>query len=295
MSDTVYKNFRLDEMEFQFNPRVSVKNYPELNEARFKASRATRSKLKSYCNVSYGESPRAVLDIFPAERAKAPVQLYIHGGYWRGGSKDAYSFIAEPLVAAGVTTVLLEYDLCPDVTISDIVDQVHSGIAWCYHNIAGYGGDPEQLYISGSSAGGHLVVMALNHDWGSENLSQDLIKGAVAITGVYDMEPVFHVSVNQDIRLTRELAGDVSPMVHPPRNHAPLVVAVGQAETPGWFQMSRDFFALCSQRQIDCRYLEVPDAHHFSISAQLGDPSSIMTQTVLEQMGMPGQKPRANN
>jgi arylformamidase len=228
-----------------------------------------------------------VLDIFPADRPGAPVQLYIHGGYWRGGSKDAYSFIAEPFVEAGVTMVLLEYDLCPHVTINDIVHEARSGIAWCYQNISRYGGDPEQLYISGSSAGGHLVAMALNHDWKSEHLSQDLIKGAVAITGVYDLDPVFHISVNEDIRLTPELARDSSPMIHPPHNHAPLVVAVGQSETPGWIQMSRDFFTRCSQRGVDCRYLEVPGAHHFSISSQLGDPLSVMTQTVMEQMGLP--------
>lgn len=286
MSDIVYKNFRLDEMEFQFNPRVSVENYPEFVQARSTASRATRSKLKSHLNVPYGDSPGTVLDIFPAHRTGTPVQLYIHGGYWRGGSKDAYSFIAEPFVEAGVTVVLLEYDLCPEVTVNDIVREARSGIAWCYRNISRYGGDPEQLYISGSSAGGHLVAMALNHDWESEDLPQDLIKGAVAITGVYDLDPVFHVSVNEDIRLTPELAREASPMIHPPRNRTPLVIAVGQSETPGWIQMSRDFFALCSQRGVDCRYLEVSGAHHFSISSQLGDPLSVITETVLEQMGL---------
>lgn len=286
MSDFIYKNFRRDEMEYQFNPRVSVTNYPDFVETRARASRVTRTKLKSFCNVRYGESPGTVLDIFPADLAKSPVQLYIHGGYWRGGSKDDYSFIAEPFVDAGVTVVLLEYDLCPQVTLRDIVQQARNGIAWCYRNISHYGGDPEQLYISGSSAGGHLVAMALNHDWERANLPSNLIKGAVAITGVYDLDPVFHVSVNDDIHLTPELARDFSPMVHPPHDHTPLVVAVGGSETPGWIQMSRDFFTLCSQQGIKCNYVEVPDAHHFSISAQLGDPSSLMTETVLAQMGV---------
>jgi len=288
MSDLVYKHFRLDEMEYQFNPRVSVNNYPEFVEKRARASQATRAKLKSFCNVPYGETPGAVLDIFPADQVKSPVQLYIHGGYWRGGSKDSYSFIAEPFVAAGVTMVVLEYDLCPQVTVQDIVHQARSGIAWCYQNISRYGGDPDQLFISGSSAGGHLVAMALNHDWATADLPPNTIKGAVAITGVYDLDPVFHVSVNEDIRLTEEVARDCSPMIHPPYNHTPLVIAVGQSETPGWIQMSRDFYTLCSGQGIECGYLEVPGTHHFSVSAQLGDPNSIMTKTVLEQMGIEG-------
>lgn len=286
MNDTVYKHFRLDEMEYQFNPRVSVTNYQEFVATRAQASGAARARMKSFCNVPYGDSPGSVLDIFPAEQEESPVQLYIHGGYWRGGSKNDYSFIAQPFVDAGVTMVLLEYDLCPSVTIGDIVHQARSGIAWCYQNISRYGGNPEQLYISGSSAGGHLVTMALNHDWERAGLPPDLVKGAVAITGVYDLDPVFHVSVNEDIRLTPEQARDFSPMVYPPHNHTPLVIAVGASETPGWIQMSRDFFTLCSQRGIECGYLEVPGTHHFSISAQLGEPSSVMTKTVLEQMGV---------
>lgn len=286
MSDFIYKNFRLDEMEYQYNPRVSVTNYPEHVATRARASRSTRAKLKSHCDVPYGQSQGTVLDIFPAKDEKSPVQLYIHGGYWRGGSKNDYSFIAEPFVDAGITMVLLEYDLCPKVTLRDIVHQVRSGIAWCYQNISGYGGDPEQLYISGSSAGGHLVAMALNHDWELANLPPDLIKGAVAITGVYDLDPVFHVSVNKDIRLTPELARSFSPMVHPPGQRTPLVIAVGASETPGWIQMSRDFYTLCAQQGVECGYLEVPGAHHFSVSAQLGDPASVLTQTVLEQMGV---------
>ena len=232
MAETVYKDFKREEMEYQFNPRTTVTEYPQLAVEREKASEVTRAKLKHHRDVRYGDAPRMLLDIFPAERAGAPVQVYIHGGYWRGGSKDAYSFISEPFVEAGATMVLLEYDLCPQVTVPDIMRETQEGIAWVYRHIADYGGDPERLYLSGSSAGGHLTARALSHRWEDDGLPEDLIKGAVAITGVYDADPVFYVSSNEDIRLTPDTAREISAMLHPPLDRTPFVVAVGGAETP---------------------------------------------------------------
>ena len=285
MADTVYKDFTREQMEYQFNPRVTVTEYPRLTQEREQASEATRAKLKHHRDVRYGDGARMTLDIFPAAQAGAPVQIYIHGGYWRGGSKDAYSFIAEPFFEAGAATVLLEYDLCPQVTVPDIMRETREGIAWVFRHIADYGGDPERLYLTGSSAGGHLTARAVSHRWEEDGLPEDILKGAVAITGVYDPDPVFHVSVNEDIRLTPETAQEISAMLHPPLDRTPLVVAVGAAESRGWIGMSQDFFALCQQRGIDCSYLEVPGAHHFSVSGQLGERDSLMSRTVLSQMG----------
>ena len=285
MAETVYKDFKREEMEYQFNPRVTVTEYPRLTEEREKASEATRAKLKHSRDVRYGDGPQMLLDIFPAEQADAPVHVYIHGGYWRGGSKDAYSFIAEPFVEAGATMVLLEYDLCPQVTVPDIMRETREGIGWVYRHIAEYGGDPQRLYLSGSSAGGHLTARALSHRWEEDGLPVGIIKGAVAITGVYDSEPVFYVSSNEDIRLTPDSAREISAMLHPPLDRTPLVVAVGGAETRGWIGMSRDFFALCQERGVDCSYLEVPGTHHFSVSGQLGERGSLLGRTVLSQMG----------
>ena len=291
MAETVYKDFKREEMEYQFNPRTTVTEYPQLAVEREKASEVTRAKLKHHRDVRYGDAPRMLLDIFPAEQSGAPVQVYIHGGYWRGGSKDAYSFISEPFVEAGATMVLLEYDLCPQVTVPDIMRETREGIAWVYRHIAEYGGDPERLYLSGSSAGGHLTARALSHRWEDDGLPEDLIKGAVAITGVYDADPVFYVSSNEDIRLTPDTAREISAMLHPPLDRTPFVVAVGGAETRGWIGMSRDFFALCQERGLDCSYLEVPGTHHFSVSGQLGERGSLMARTVLSQMGLPADAP----
>lgn len=287
MNEIVYKAFRREEMEFHFNPRAAVPDYERWAEERAKSSAAARQKFQSFLNIPYGSSAGQVLDIFPAGGPAAAVQLFIHGGYWRAGSKDDYSFMAETFVKGGATLALLEYDLCPSVTVSDIVRQALTGIAWVYRHISDYGGDPSSLYISGMSVGGHLVAMALAHDWEKEEgLPKDMIKGAVAISGVYDPDSVRYISVNGDIRLNPKSARENSPMLYPPLPYAPLIIAVGGDEPLGWRQMSEDFFNLCKERGVACQYLEIPGVHHYSISALLGNPQSPLSRAILTQMGL---------
>ena len=287
MSAVLYKGFRKEEMEFHFNPRVAAPDYPRWAEEREQASLRVRKTLKSWFNVPYGDSPRQVMDIFPADKPGSPVLVYIHGGYWRGGGKDHNSHFVEVFLKAGATVVLLEYDLCPSVTVSEIVRQVRSAIAWVYGHISDYGGDPSRLYIAGLSAGGHLVAMALAHDWEKEGLPRHLIKGAVAISGVYDLDAVLHIDVNEEIRLNPESARENSPFLHPPLPYTPLIIAVGGAEPRGWRQMSEEFFRLCRERGVKCDYLEIPDAHHYALSSLLANPASPLTRAILRQMGLP--------
>ena len=286
MSAVVYKGFRKEEIEFHFNPQVAVPDHPRWAEGRRKASLRVRGTVKSWLNVPYGNSPRQVMDIFPGDKAGTPVLVYIHGGYWRGGSKDDNCQFAEVFVRRGVTVVVLEHDLCPSVTVTEIVRQARSAVAWVYGHISAYGGDPSRLYLSGSSAGGHLVAMALAHDWEKQGLPRHMIKGAVAISGVYDLDAVLHVSVNEEIRLDAESARENSPFLHPPLPYTPLVVAVGGSEPRGWKQMSEDFFRLCKERGVECEYLEIPDAHHFSLSSHLADPDSPLARAILTQMDL---------
>jgi arylformamidase len=282
----VYKQFRADEMEAQFNPRVALGNVDALLAERAAASAEIRKHLKHHADVPYGADPRETVDVFPADRPNAPVHIYIHGGYWRAVSKSDVSSLAVPFHDAGVTAVMLEYELCPKVTVADIVRQTRAGIAWTYRNIARYGGDPDRIYLSGSSAGGHLVGMALAYDWEiNEKLPRNLIKGAVAITGVMDTAPVLHITPNEQIRMTPEIARDTNPMTHPPLPGIPYIVCVGGDEPVGWRQMSRDYYEMCRARGIACEFHEVPGTHHFSITNQIDRKGSPMWRLVLGQMG----------
>jgi arylformamidase len=286
MIDAGYRGFRQDELEYQYNPRESVPEYPQLAKKRAEQARRVRRSAKSWLGVPYGSSPREKLDIYPADHPGGPVLVYIHGGYWRSGSKEDNCNFVPVFTERGASVVLVEYDLCPTVTVSDIVRQTRSAIAWVYRNILRYSGNPAKIYVSGHSAGGHLTAMALAHDWPSEGLPRDLIKGAVATSGVYDLDVVMRISVQEQVKLTPELAKENSPFHHPPLPVSPVIVAVGGAEPKGWQQMSEDFFKLCKERGLDCEYLIIPGANHYTMSEHLADADSPLAQAMLRQMNL---------
>jgi len=284
MNEVGYKGFRADELEYQFNPRVSVPEFPELSKVRAALSRKVRESAKSWLDVPYGKSPREKLDIYAADKPGGPVFVYLHGGYWRGGSKEDNCNFAPTFTARGATVVLVEYDLCPRVTVSEIVGETRSAVAWIYRNIARYRGDPGKIHLAGASAGGHLTAMALAHDWEKQDLPRDIIKGAVVMSGVYDLDMVMRISVQEEVRLTPEMARENNPFLHPPMASCPILVAVGGAEPKGWQQMSEDFFNYCKARGPSVKYLVVPGANHYTVPEQFLDASSSLTQAALKQM-----------
>ena len=289
-----YRNLSPEALELEFNPRAVARNLDERLAASAAASAETRARLDCALDVRYGPGAKETLDIFPAPSSGsgsgagpgAPVLLFIHGGYWRAMDKSDYSFIADAFQPAGATTVVINYDLCPTVTLDTIIEQSNRSIAWTFRNIAQYGGDPERLYVSGNSAGGHLTAMALAHDWEAEGLPADIIKGAAPITGVMDCEPVLDITVNEEVRLEPEAARRLSPLHNPPRRALPLLVAVGGAEPRLWIKMSEDYAALCREHGIECEYLEMPGHDHFDISRAVGDPESPLSRAMLRMMGL---------
>ena len=286
MNEVGYKGFRADELEYQFNPRVSVPEFPELSKVRAALSRKVRESAKSWLDVPYGKSPREKLDIYAADKPGGPVFVYLHGGYWRGGSKEDNCNFAPTFTARGATVVLVEYDLCPRVTVSEIVGETRSAVAWIYRNIARYRGDPGKIHLAGASAGGHLTVMALAHDWEKQDLPRDIIKGALVMSGVYDLNMVMRISVQEEVRLTPEIAREDNPFLHPPLVRCPILVAIGGAEPKGWQQMSEDYFNYCKARGLSVEYLVVPGANHYTVPEGLADEKSPLAQAMLKQMGL---------
>jgi arylformamidase len=271
-------------LEYQYNPRVSVPEYPELAKLRAAQARKVRESAKSWLNVAYGNSPRERLDIYAADKAGGPVLVYIHGGYWRSGSKEDNCNFVPTFTRRGATVVLVEYDLCPSVTVTDIVRQTRAAIGWTHKNITRYGGDPSRLFVAGHSAGGHLTAMALAHDWTKDGLPNDLIKGAAATSGVYDLEMVMRISVQEQVRMTPEVARQNSPLLLPPQVKCPLLIAVGGAEPKGWQQMSEDYYQFCKDNGVEATYLVEPEANHYTITERLLDDRRPVTQAMLKQL-----------
>ena len=286
MTTTAYNGLSGDALEREYNPRRAVPDFQAFLDGQIARAKATRDTRPCTLDVRYGPGPLQTLDVFPAQNPDAPIHVFIHGGYWRGLDKSVYSYIAEPLVDAGATVVLLNYDLAPKLTISAIVEQTRQAVHWLHANGRSLGGDPAKLYLSGHSAGGHLAAMMLAQDWEKQGLPGDVLKGIVAISGVYDLTPVTMLGVNAEIGLTAEQAAINSLDANPPLPAAPLLVAVGGGETADWIRQSAVYARQCRAAGVLTDYWEIGRENHFSICDRLGESHHPLTRAMLSQMGL---------
>ncbi len=236
---------------------------------------------------AYGDGPRERLDVFPARAAGSPVLVYLHGGYWRALDKRDQSFVAPPFVDAGALAVLPDYALCPAVTIEQIVLQTVQALAWVYRHAAGHGGDPQRIVVAGHSAGGHLATMLLACEWQAvaKDLPADLVKAAVSISGLYDLEPIRHTPfLAPDLRLTAASAKRLSPALMPAPRGA-LVTVVGADESEEFHRQAALVATAWGPRTV-IGAETVPQRNHMSVLQELAEPRSRTHQRALQLLGL---------
>jgi arylformamidase len=271
----LYRDFTTTEaIDAEYNVLGNVSDPEAIIRAWVERGEAATAHLDCRLAVPYGPTIAEHNDIFPSGRG-APLHVFIHGGYWRRFSARDHAFVARPLVAAGVTTVVMNYALCPSVSLDEIVRQTRAAIAWTFGHARAFGADPERLTISGHSAGAHLVAMALATDWqGDYELPAGIIKGAVAISGLYDLGFLPWSYVQPKVQATWDQVARLSPLHHLPATAPPLLVAVGENETTEFRRQSRDFHAAWRAGGLPGSFLEVTGRHHFTVLEELEWPDS---------------------
>ncbi len=283
----LYRDYDQAGLDAQYNNRARHPGHPEFFARYATLSERTRRDRRCELDIAYGPSPAETVDVFPAGRTGAPLNLFIHGGYWRSLDKSDFSFVAAGLAPAGVTVAVVNYGLAPVIDIDEIVRQNRAAVAWLYRNAERFNADPQRLYVSGHSAGGHLTAMILASDWPLfAGLPEDAVKGGCAISGVFDLEPVRLTYLNQDLRLDAESAARNSPAHHLPLCGAPLIVAVGGDETGEFLRQSRDFAVAWKAKGFAGELLEIAGEHHFEIVEALADAEAPLTRAMLHQMGL---------
>ncbi|MEE8554435.1 MAG: alpha/beta hydrolase [bacterium] len=287
MAGTVYKQYDQQQLDAQFNLRARHPEFQDHFDWYEQASERARGDLECRLDVPYGDSSLQKLDVFPAATAGAPVQVYIHGGYWQSLDKSFFSYPAAPMVGAGAAFVSINYDLAPNVTIDEIVRQCGQALDWCYRNAASFNGDAERLYVSGHSAGAHLGMMMLTRDWSADGgLPAPAVKGVSAISGVFDLESIRLSYQNEVLRLDAEAARRNSPLYNLPRHGVPLIAAVGADETDEFRRQNGMLATAWRARGFHCEELTVPGQNHFDIVKSLQRADDPLTRAMLAQMGL---------
>jgi arylformamidase len=261
--------------EVEYNNRARVPEHPALIAGWARDAKAWRER-EGFHTIAYGPGARQTIDVF-ASRGEGDLVVFIHGGYWQALDGSFFSHLAAGLNAHGVSVAIPSYDLCPQVSVDDIIAEMRR--AAC--ELARLG---RRLVISGHSAGGHLAACLMATDWRSIDpvLPQDFVKAAYAISGLFDLGPLVGTSVNHALGLDEAAARRASPLFWPPPSHGILDAVVGENESAEYHRQSRTIVDAWSRAGVETRFAEVPGANHFTAIAPLANPDSPMTLRLLE-------------
>ena len=272
-----------EQVERGYDNRAAVPDHPRWFARWAELSAAARARWGPRCDLRYGAGPKETLDLFVPPGTAKKTFVFIHGGYWRALDKSDFSFVAAPFLARGIATAVINYDLCPAVSVTAIVEQCRRALAWIVREGAAHGAGIERIVVGGHSAGGHLSAMMMTTDWAAMGVTRDPLAAGVSLSGVHDLAPMLLFSYNADLRLDAAEAARLSPVRLAPRSTAPLLVAVGADETAEFIRQSRILWDAwpANRPPGDAGPLIVPARNHYSVVADYADPDSELARRTL--------------
>jgi arylformamidase len=289
MNDKVWGDYDQIALDEAYDAGGSVADFDGYLRGYAENSARARETLEGARNVAYGAHKDQVLDVFRAadQATPAPVNLFLHGGYWRRLTKDENGFAALAMAPAGATVMVNTYSLAPDVHLDVIVRQCREAVAWAYRNAAAHGADPDRLYISGHSAGGHLVAMMLATDWaGDYGLPADVIKGATAISGLFDLRPLRFAAPQEWLELSPAAAERNSPILNLPVHRCPVILSYGSDDPIGFHEQTDAYAEALRKHGVAVTAEVFPGLDHFAAGNVLMDPENGVTRQIIAQMGL---------
>ena len=276
-----WRNFTSNEIEKNFNPRIAVPDFATYIEEAQKKANLARKNLPGKLDVDYGNHPMQKLDVFGLEHLNnAPVHVFIHGGYWRALDKSDHSHLAIPFVNNNCLYFTLNYGLCPNVKLTEINNQIHSAIKWIYKNCHKYGGDPQNINISGHSVGAHLCAMLLNTKWENNNFPYDIIKSAYLISGIFEPEVVLKLSLNEEIGLDEQEVASNTP-IPTSKVNSKIFLSAGDIEPPGWIEQTKIYTRKLKEKGNAVNFQILKKENHFSILNVLSDSNNKFTKEMI--------------
>ncbi len=263
-----------------YNNRAAVADFPLIVAQWQRDAAAYRDKMVkdglAELDIPYGSSERQYIDLFKSRDDDASVALFIHGGYWRAMSPKEHSHLARGLTANGVTVAVAGYDLTPQVSIAQIIEQMRAAVLFLWQRFG------KRVMVYGHSAGGHLAACMMATDWTKHGAPADLVPAGYAVSGVFDLAGLINTDMNADFKLDEASARASSPLFWPAPKGRVLDVVVGGDELPEFIRLSHVMADSWGAAGVETRYEAVPGTHHFNVVAPLADPLSAMTSRTVE-------------
>lgn len=282
----LYKKYDREALDKQYNNRAAVPDFPDIVRGWERRSDSLRRRVSFHGDLRYGKRERERLDIFPADRGDAPLHVFFHGGYWQSLGKEVFHFIAEAFTSRGIAAALVNYPLAPAASMDEIMASCRNAMLWLHRRGGEYGCDPDRIYVSGHSAGGHIVSMLMAADFPahSHGAPMDLIKGGCAISGLFDLSPIRLSYLNDALGLDEDAARRNSPLFLSPAGGSPLIVCVGELESDEYHAQSRTFSTAWTGKGAAVTEITASDANHFTILDHLVEVDAPLHTSILDQM-----------
>ena len=282
----VWRDMDQKALDDAYDQDVYAPNRPLIVTRRIAAAERARAILGLPERVAYGPSEYERLDIFRAKIPHAPINVFVHGGAWRRNKGPDYHALAEPLVRAGAHAVILDFinveqangDLMP------MYEQVRRALAWTWRHADTFGGDRDRLYISAHSSGSHLAACVLTEGWREESLPDNFCKGALLLSGMYDLEPVPLSKRSSYVKFNDAMVEKLSSQRHLSGLHTPLILAYGTCETPEFQRQTKDFFAAVRTLDKPAELIVGEAYNHFELLETIANPYGLIGRAMLAQM-----------
>jgi arylformamidase len=290
----VWLDMDQQQLDDAYDQLVYAPNRDQLTKRRAANSAAARARIGEPLRFAYGPTPIEALDVYrplsknAAAGAAGPVAIFVHGGAWRTGSASEFTFLAEPFVRAGANFAVLDFINVDDAggDLRPMVGQIRRAVGFVYRNAKRFGGDRDRLYLISHSSGSHLSGCVVTHDWPSQGLPCDILKGATLSSGMYDLKPVRLSKRSKYVNFTDATEHALSAIRHLDKLATPLILSYGTYETPEFQRQTRDFAAAVEAAGKPVELVVGEAYNHFEMLETLANPYGLLGRAVLKQMGL---------
>jgi arylformamidase len=285
----VFLDYDQAELDAAYTQAEWAPNQADVASRDAQRSTAAVARLGPPRRLAYGPGDAEKLDLYAAKAARAPIQIFIHGGAWRRGSASSAAYQAEMYVDAGAHFIALDFNNVVETggNLLTMARQVRRAVAWVYRNAESFGGDAQRIYVSGHSSGAHLAGVVLTTDWQREaGLPSDTVKGGLCASGMYDLHPVSLSARANYVKFTPEVIEALSSQRHIDKLVAPLIISYGTRETPEFQRQNREFAAAVKAAGKPVELIVLQGCNHFEVQESLGNPYGLIGRAVLRQMNL---------